>query len=88
VRLRLGPLAQRLLPHVVDTAAANAALAEAQPSEPPGWVELSLAVESEAVAHTQLVALGDGVEVLAPPSLRAALAETGRAMAALNGPSA
>jgi hypothetical protein len=36
------------------------------------------------VAAQQFTALGDGVEVMEPLSLRAALAEIGRAMAATN----
>lgn len=87
VRLRLSPPAQRLLPHVTDAAAAQAALAVAVPDEPPdGWLRVELAVEAEDVALQQLLGLGAGVEVLEPASLRAALAATGRTVAVLNAP--
>jgi predicted DNA-binding transcriptional regulator YafY len=83
VRLRLSPAAQRLLPHVTDHAAATDALSRARPDR-DGWVAVDIAVESHAVAAQQFTALGDGVEVLEPPNLRAALADIGRAMAATN----
>lgn len=87
-RVRLSPRAQHMLPHVTDHAAAVAALAtaEAEPgdTESNGWVVVDIAVESLAVAAEQFTALGDGVEVLAPASLRAALAAVGRALAVAN----
>lgn len=86
VRLRLAPRAARLLRHVTDQAAATEALAAATPADEHGWVEVELAVEAEVVALEQLTGLGDGVEVLEPLSLRAALAERGAAMAARNAP--
>ena len=84
VRLRLSPRAQRALPDLTDREAAAEALAEAGPADEDGWRELSLDVENERVALTQLTALGSGVEVLEPASLRAALAEVGRAITARN----
>lgn len=86
VRLRLSPAGARLLPHATDQSAARAALAAAGPPGADGWVEVVLAVESDVVAAHQLAALGGGVEALDPPSLRAALAATGAAMAANNRP--
>ena len=86
VRLRLSPGAARALGWFVDATAAADALAAAGPADAAGWGEVDLAVEEEAVAAGQLLALGDGVEVLAPASLRASIAETGRRMAALNAP--
>ena len=85
VRLRLSPGAARSLPWLVDATAATEALAAAGSPDADGWVEVDLAVEEEAVAAAQLLGLGDGVEVLAPASLRASLAATGRRMAKLNG---
>jgi predicted DNA-binding transcriptional regulator YafY len=82
-RLRLSPAARRLLPHITDHAAAMAALGAARPDR-DGWVVTDIAVESHAVAAQQFTALGDGVEVLEPKVLRAALAAIGRAMAATN----
>ncbi len=71
---------------MTDREAAAAALAAAAPADEQGWREVSLDVESEQVALTQLTALGAEVEVLSPASLRAALAEVGLAMAARNAP--
>jgi predicted DNA-binding transcriptional regulator YafY len=84
VRIRLSPRAARDLRWFVDAMAAAEALAAAGPPDEDGWVEVELAVEEEAVAAAQLVALGAGVEVLAPASLRARVAATGVAMAELN----
>jgi predicted DNA-binding transcriptional regulator YafY len=84
VRLRLSPRAQRALPDVTDREAAAEALAGAGPADEDGWRELTLDVENERVALTQLTALGVGVEVLEPASLRAGLAEVGRAITARN----
>ena len=86
VRLRLSPGAASALRWFVDAAAAAEALATAGPPDVEGWIEVDLAVEEEKVAAGQLLALGDGVEVLAPPTLRAAIAATGRRMAELNAP--
>jgi predicted DNA-binding transcriptional regulator YafY len=86
VRLRLGPQGLRLLPHLTGSAAATAAIAAAGPPDAAGWRELELAVENEDVALSQLTGLGDEVEVLAPVSLRAALAAVGAAMARRNAP--
>ena len=84
VRLRLSPGAARELGWFVDATAAQEAIAAAAPPDDEGWIEVDLAVEEEAVAAGQLLALGAGVEVLAPLSLRASIAATGRRMAALN----
>ncbi|WP_406727933.1 WYL domain-containing protein [Streptomyces sp. GD-15H] len=72
VEVRLSPEGVRLLPHAVDAAAAREALAEAAGAggDDGGWVTVTLPVESEEVAHTQLTALGPEVEVLTPASLR------------------
>lgn len=86
VRLRLSPRAQRALPEVTDHDAATEALAAAGPPDDDGWRELELDVENERVALTQHSGLGAGVEVLAPPSLRAALAELGHTIATRNQP--
>lgn len=86
VQLRLSPTAARELRWFVDATAATEALAAARPPDDAGWIEVDLAVEEEAVAASQLLALGDGVEVLAPATLRAAIAATGRRMAELNAP--
>ena len=86
VQLRLSPGAARSLSWFVDATAAAEALAAAGPPDGEGWIEIDLAVEEEAVAAGQLLGLGDAVEVLAPASLRAAIAVTGLRMAELNAP--
>jgi predicted DNA-binding transcriptional regulator YafY len=80
IRLRLSGRGLRRLPDVLGTT-------DVPPGGPPdhdGWHEVAVAVESEEVAADQLTALGPDVEVLDPPSLRAALAAAGAAMAARN----
>jgi predicted DNA-binding transcriptional regulator YafY len=84
VRVRLDPVAIRSLPHVVGPTSASIGLAGATAFDADGWRELTLPVESIEVARAQLVQLGDGVEVLDPPQLRAELARVGAAMAARN----
>jgi predicted DNA-binding transcriptional regulator YafY len=77
VRLRLSPRALRLLRRLTDVTAVEGPDAE-------GWQEVTAVVESPDVALEQLAGLGDGVEVLDPPSLRAGLAALGRSVAARN----
>ena len=86
VRLRLSPQALRALRSVADEDAAAAARATAGPPDELGWREVDLEVESLPVATGQLLALGVGVEVLAPKALRTTLAELGLAIAARNAP--
>ena len=71
VVVRLSPDGVRRLPYAVDPAAAREALAAAGTPDADGWLTLTLPVESEQVAHSQLMGLGPEVEVLAPQSLRA-----------------
>ncbi|MFJ7587828.1 helix-turn-helix transcriptional regulator [Streptomyces sp. NPDC097617] len=79
--LRLSPYGQRLLPMRFG-AAGTRALAEADPADADGWVRLCLSVESQAIAVGDLLRLGTDAEVLGPPELRRALAETVTALAA------
>jgi predicted DNA-binding transcriptional regulator YafY len=83
-RLRLSPSALRTLPHVVDAQAGRAAVDAAGAPDAAGWRVVQVDTESLEVAADQLTALGAGVEVLAPPALRARLAGVGAAMAANN----
>ncbi|RDI26895.1 putative DNA-binding transcriptional regulator YafY [Rhodococcus sp. AG1013] len=69
-RLRLSPYAWRRLPDVVGEEAARVEPSEA---DEQGWVTVDLMLEAEEVALDQLTALGGGVEVLEPASLRAGL---------------
>nr|WP_235949325.1 WYL domain-containing protein [Candidatus Frankia alpina] len=87
-RLRLSPVALHGLRHAVDPFAARDALAGASPPDGAGWRVVELVTEGPEVALAQLLALSDGVEVLAPEELRAALAETARRLAARNAPTA
>ncbi|MET8948883.1 WYL domain-containing protein [Streptomyces sp. NPDC004542] len=66
-----------------EAAAAQATETETGEAAGDGWVTLTLRVESEEVAHTQLTALGPEVEVLAPQSLRARFARDARRLAGL-----
>ncbi|MFD6225591.1 helix-turn-helix transcriptional regulator [Streptomyces sp. NPDC060232] len=79
-QLRLSPRGRQLLPMQFG-AAGTRALADAGPPDEDGWVRVSLAVESEAVAVGDLLRLGTEAEVLAPPELRRALAATVTALA-------
>ncbi|MEV7070805.1 YafY family protein [Streptomyces sp. NPDC093990] len=85
VVVRLSPDGVRRLPHVVDPASAREALAAAEAAHGDGWLTVTLPVESEQVAHSQLAALGPEVEVLAPESLRARFAEDARRLGRLYG---
>ncbi|MDQ0580557.1 helix-turn-helix transcriptional regulator [Streptomyces rishiriensis] len=70
VVLRLSETGVRNLPYAVDPVAARDALAGVPEPDGPGWVTVTLGVESEEVAHTQLAALGPEAEVLSPATLR------------------
>ncbi|MFD4562300.1 helix-turn-helix transcriptional regulator [Streptomyces sp. NPDC058469] len=84
VVVRLSPDGVRRLPYAVDPAAAREALEVADgPEGSDGWVTVTLLVESEEVAHSQLAGLGPDVEVLAPESLRARFTNDALRLAAL-----
>ncbi|MFD9432838.1 helix-turn-helix transcriptional regulator [Streptomyces sp. NPDC060002] len=70
VVLRLSGAGVRNLPYAVDPVAARDALAGVPEPDGTGWVTVTLRVESEEVAHTQLAALGPEAEVLSPATLR------------------
>ncbi|MFF0748399.1 helix-turn-helix transcriptional regulator [Streptomyces sp. NPDC004267] len=91
VELRLTAAGARRLPYVTDRAAAEAALAAGVHEDGAGgaggggrW-RVTLAVESEEVAFSQLLGLGPEVEVLAPAALRERFAEAARGLAGLYG---
>ncbi|MEO3752226.1 YafY family protein [Streptomyces sp. B6B3] len=82
VTVRLTAAGTRALRYVTDRTAAEEALAAAGPPDEQGLVTVTLPVESEDVAYTQVLGLGPEVEVLAPPTLRTRLADaTARAAA-------
>jgi len=77
--VRLSAAGRRRLAAVVPQASVQAALRGVVGD---GEAEVALTLESESVALGQLVAAGDGVEVLAPPALRAAMRALGERLAA------
>ncbi|MFG3493762.1 helix-turn-helix transcriptional regulator [Streptomyces sp. NPDC047928] len=85
VVVRLSDAGARRLPHLTDPAAAREALAAAGPADPTGRVTVTLPVESEEVAFSQLLALGPEAEVLEPATLRERFAGAAAGMAALYG---
>jgi len=85
VVVRLSPEGVRRLPYSLDPASAKQALGACGAPDAQGWVTVTLAVESEVVAHTQLTALGPEVEVLSPAALRDRFAGDATRLAALYG---
>ncbi|MER6945125.1 WYL domain-containing protein [Nonomuraea sp. NPDC000554] len=81
ITLRLTPRGLRMLRHIADPAALDAALASQQPD---GTVRLG--VESVEVAYSQVLRFGPEAEVLDPPELRALVADAAARMARLYGP--
>ncbi|MFD1661192.1 helix-turn-helix transcriptional regulator [Streptomyces caeni] len=86
VVVRLSADGVRRLPYAVGPASAREALSGAGDPDERGWVTLTLPVESEEVAHTQLTALGPEAEVLSPKRLRARFARDATRLAGLYGP--
>ncbi len=80
VTVRLSEKGVRSLPHVVDRAAADEALAGAAEPDAGGLRTVVLPVESEEVAYSQLLCLGSEVEVLAPAALRERFTDTAERM--------
>lgn len=83
VVLRITPAGGRLLPHVTDPVAARGALETAEGPDGSGRLTLTLPVESEDVAYTQLLALGPEAEIIEPRALRERFAEATARAAAL-----
>ncbi|OQD54799.1 transcriptional regulator [Streptomyces phaeoluteigriseus] len=86
VVVRLSPAGLRRLPYAVDPVAARDALAGAGEPDARGWVTVTLGVESEEVAHSQLAALGPEAEVVSPQTLRRRFAEDAARLVALYRP--
>ncbi|MFC3576459.1 helix-turn-helix transcriptional regulator [Streptomyces yaanensis] len=86
VVVRLSGDGVRRLPYAVDPLSAREALRTAGAPDEDGWVTLTLPVESEEVAHTQLTALGAEVEVLSPQGLRTRFAGDAIRLAGLYAP--
>ncbi|EFC85183.1 YafY family protein [Parafrankia sp. EUN1f] len=83
-RLALTALGERILAGVLDPLVVRRALATAGVPDADGWRELDVWFEGPEVAESQLWALGPHVRVVAPASLRAALAGSARRSAAIN----
>ncbi len=81
-RVRLSTYAWRRLPSVVGEEAAKVTPTSI---DEQGWVTVDLMLEAEEVALDQFCALGPGIEVLEPSSLRVALRESALRVARLNG---
>ncbi|MFF2851675.1 helix-turn-helix transcriptional regulator [Streptomyces sp. NPDC058001] len=75
VVVRLSGAGARQLRHAVGRAPAEEALDAAGPPDGEGRVTVTVAVESEDVAYTQLLTLGPEVEVLEPTGLRTRFTE-------------
>ena len=81
VRIRLSPMGVRALPTVLDADVAVKALEQADPPDADGWTCVTVELEEPTIAATQLIGLGDEVEVLAPPAVKAAFVAIVRRMA-------
>lgn len=82
VVVRLTGAGVRALRYAVDRAAAEEALERAE-TDGRGRTTVTLPVESQDVAYTQLLALGPECEVLEPPALRERMARAAERTAAL-----
>jgi predicted DNA-binding transcriptional regulator YafY len=80
VVVRLTPSGVRQLPYATDPASAREAVESAGDADAEGRVTVTLPVESEDVAYTQLMALGPEAEVVAPAALRERFALAARRM--------
>ncbi|MET8689727.1 WYL domain-containing protein [Streptomyces sp. NPDC004732] len=75
VVVRLTEAGVRRLPHATDAVSVREALESAGEPDATGRVTVTLPVENEDVAYTQLLSLGPEVEVVAPAGLRARFAD-------------
>ncbi|MFF3754018.1 helix-turn-helix transcriptional regulator [Streptomyces sp. NPDC002018] len=83
--VRLSADGARRLPYVVDRVAAQEAIAAAEAPDGDGLLTVTLPVESEEVAFSQLLTLGPDAEILEPAALRGRFAEAAERMRALYG---
>ncbi len=72
----------RLLRHALPEPSGQQAIDSAGPPGPDGRRAVTIHSESLEVAHDELLRVGQALEVIDPPDLRAAIAATGRALAA------
>jgi predicted DNA-binding transcriptional regulator YafY len=83
--VRLAPDALGMVPYLFNPAVARTVRESAEPPDEAGWTRATFPIESVRHAETELLRLGAGVEVLAPPELRQRMAATAGALAALYG---
>lgn len=83
VVVRLSEAGVRQLPYATDPASAREAMESAGEPDAEGRVRVTLPVENEDVAFTQLMALGPEAEIIAPAGLRARFARAAARMAGL-----
>lgn len=77
-------IAPYLMPelHYIFGEIVREALPHASPPDAQGWVTLPILFDSFDAARGRILSLGDGVEVMAPAELRAAVARAARAIVA------
>ncbi|MEU4416602.1 helix-turn-helix transcriptional regulator [Nocardia salmonicida] len=81
-RCRISTAHLSLLRLMNDPAAVREALASAGPPDADGWADITIPAESYEVLAHALLPLGQHVEVLDPPELRASMTATAAAMLA------
>ncbi|MFJ7495716.1 helix-turn-helix transcriptional regulator [Streptomyces sp. NPDC097727] len=74
--LRLSPSAFLRLPHLWDSAMAEAAQRTATSPDADGWIQVAIPVESVEQALPELLKLGADAEILAPAGLREHMTHT------------
>lgn len=86
-QIRLSPAGRRRLEEVMAADVVNAVNATAEDDrEREGWVKATVPIESLTHAHGQFLALGAGIEVLAPEALRERIARTAAGLARMYAP--
>jgi predicted DNA-binding transcriptional regulator YafY len=81
VVVRLSEAGVRQLPYATERASAREAMESAGEPDAAGWVRVTLPVENEDVAYTQLMALGPEAEIVEPAGLRERFARAAARMA-------
>ena len=83
--IRLSPRGREMVQYLTAPAVYRAIEETADPPDRDGWVQAVIPIESVEHACGALLRLGAGVEVLAPPELRARIAEVVGALARIYG---
>jgi predicted DNA-binding transcriptional regulator YafY len=81
--IRLSPRGFERLSHLVDQWVAHFARGSASAPDADGWVTVTIPIESEDIALTQLLQFGPDAEVVAPETLRLHLVAAANEMATL-----